>query len=109
MNLIIFGATGMFVKQLVKQSIYKGHHVKAFGRNVFTEDLPENDLLELVRGALFDADEVLQTSANSGTQNELIIQAPATAGDYFVQVESPNNGDSTLSRATRYKLTIERV
>ena len=29
MNLIIFGATGMVGKQLVKQALYMGHHVKA--------------------------------------------------------------------------------
>lgn len=54
MNLIIFGATGMVGKQLVKQALYMGHHVKAFGRNVFTEGLPEDKALELVQGALFD-------------------------------------------------------
>ena len=55
MNLIIFGATGMVGKELVKQALHKGHHVKAYGRNVFTEDLPKDDNLELVHGALFDA------------------------------------------------------
>ena len=54
MKLIIFGATGMVGKQLVKQALFNGHEVKAYGRNVFTEDLPKNDKLELVQGALFD-------------------------------------------------------
>lgn len=58
MQLIIFGATGMVGKQLVKQALYKGFSVRAFGRNVFTEDLPKNDLLELVQGALFDEGQV---------------------------------------------------
>ncbi len=58
MNIIIFGATGMVGKQLVKQALYKGHHVKAFGRNVFTEDLPEDEKLELIQGALFDEGQV---------------------------------------------------
>ena len=58
MNLIIFGATGMVGKELVKQALHKGHHVKAFGRNVFTEDLPTDDNLELVQGALFDEGQV---------------------------------------------------
>ncbi|MEO6730854.1 MAG: SDR family oxidoreductase [Ferruginibacter sp.] len=58
MQIIIFGATGMVGMQLVKQALYKGHHVKAFGRNVFTADLPKDDLLELVQGALFDEDQV---------------------------------------------------
>src|SRR5665647_929915 len=58
MQIIIFGATGTVGKQLVKQALYKGHQVKAFGRNVFTADLPKDDLLELVQGALFDEEQV---------------------------------------------------
>ena len=58
MQIIIFGATGMVGKQLVKQALHKGHQVKAFGRNVFTANLPKDDLLELVQGALFDEDQV---------------------------------------------------
>ena len=60
MKLIVFGATGMVGKQLVKQALYNGHTVKAYGRNVFTEDLPKDDNLELVQGALFDAGQVLK-------------------------------------------------
>lgn len=64
MKLIIFGATGMVGKQLVQQAIFKGYHVKAFGRNVYTIDyLPvesgeKADKLQLVQGALFDEGEV---------------------------------------------------
>ncbi len=58
MNIIIFGATGMVGKQLVQQALFKGHHVKAFGRNVFTELSMEEKNLELIRGALFDEGEV---------------------------------------------------
>jgi uncharacterized protein len=58
MNFIIFGATGMVGKQLVKQALLKGHHVKAFGRNVFTELNMEEKNLELIKGALFDEGEV---------------------------------------------------
>lgn len=58
MHIIIFGATGTVGKHLVKQALYMGHHVKAFGRNVFTADLPIDDKLELVQGALFDEDQV---------------------------------------------------
>jgi uncharacterized protein len=58
MNIIIFGATGMVGKQLVKQALFNGHHVKAFGRNVFTELNMEEKNLELIRGALFDEGEV---------------------------------------------------
>lgn len=58
MKIIVFGATGNVGKQLVKQALYNGHYVKAFARNVFTEDLPKDDKLELVQGALFDEKEV---------------------------------------------------
>ena len=58
MNIIIFGATGMVGKQLVQQALFKGHHVRAFGRNVFTTDFLQKDNLELVQGALFDEKEV---------------------------------------------------
>ena len=57
MKLIVFGATGQVGSQLVKQALWRGHEVKAFGRNVF--ELPlEDEKLELVKGALFDAGEV---------------------------------------------------
>jgi putative NADH-flavin reductase len=58
MKLIIFGATGMVGKQLVKQALFNGHSVKAYGRNVFTEDLPKDDNLELVQGTLFDGSQI---------------------------------------------------
>ncbi len=61
MNLIIFGATGMVGKQLVQQALFNKHHVKAFGRNVYTTDYLETENLELVQGALFDEDEVYNT------------------------------------------------
>lgn len=58
MKLIIFGATGMAGKELVKQALFNGNQVTAYGRNVFTEGLPDNDKLELVQGALFDESQV---------------------------------------------------
>ena len=58
MQIVIFGATGMVGTQLVKQALYNGHNVKAFGRNVFTEDLPKNDQIQLIQGALFDQKQV---------------------------------------------------
>ena len=58
MKLIIFGATGLVGKQLVQQALFNKHHVKAFGRNVFTTDYLETENLELVQGALFDEGEV---------------------------------------------------
>lgn len=59
MNLLIFGATGMVGHHLVNQALLKGYKVKAFGRNVYSTKMPENENLELVTGALFDAKEVL--------------------------------------------------
>lgn len=58
MKLVIFGATGMVGTHLVKQAIFNGHSVRAFGRNVFTAGLPDSKQLELVQGALFDAAQV---------------------------------------------------
>ena len=58
MNLIIFGATGMVGKQLVQQALFNKHHVKAFGRNVYTTDFLQTENLQLVQGALFDEGEV---------------------------------------------------
>jgi putative NADH-flavin reductase len=60
MNIIIFGATGLVGKQLVKQALYMGHHVKAYGRNVFTEHLPEDKEIEFVQGTLFDEKQVFK-------------------------------------------------
>lgn len=58
MNLIIFGATSLVGMQLVKQALYNGHHVKAYGKNVFTSNLPESKEVEVIQGALFDGYEV---------------------------------------------------
>jgi uncharacterized protein len=58
MKLIIFGATGLVGKQLVQQALFNKHHVKAFGRNVYTTDYLETENLQLVQGALFDEGEV---------------------------------------------------
>ena len=65
MILTIFGATGQTGKQVVKQALYDGHTVKAFGRNVFTAGLPDDKNLELITGALFDEDQVLKAIKGS--------------------------------------------
>jgi uncharacterized protein len=59
MNLVIFGATGQVGRQLVKQALFNGHHVKAFGRNVFTEFNTDEKNLTLIKGGVFDEAEVL--------------------------------------------------
>lgn len=61
MKLAIFGATGQVGKQLVKQALFNGHDVKAFGRNVFTEFSTEEKNLELIKGGVFDEQEVYDT------------------------------------------------
>lgn len=65
MIITVFGATGMVGKQLVQQALFKGHQVKAFGRNVFTTDFLEQDKIELIQGGLFDEKEVGKAIAGS--------------------------------------------
>lgn len=65
MIITIFGATGMAGKHLVKQAIYKGHTVKAFGRNVFTAGFNEHENLHLLQGALFDEQQVCDAVTGS--------------------------------------------
>jgi uncharacterized protein len=65
MILTIFGATGMVGKQLVEQALFRGHTVKAFGRNVFTELTMDEKNLQLIKGALFDGDDVLHAIKGS--------------------------------------------
>ena len=57
MKLIVFGATGQVGLQLLKQALWKGDAVKAFGRNVFDLEV-NNEHLEIIKGALFDEGEV---------------------------------------------------
>ncbi|MFN9111697.1 MAG: NAD(P)H-binding protein, partial [Bacteroidota bacterium] len=57
MNLIVFGATGQVGMHLIQQAIWKGHHVKAFGRNVFSLT-PEHEQLEKIKGSVFDRNEI---------------------------------------------------
>jgi putative NADH-flavin reductase len=63
MEVIVFGATGQVGLQLVKQSLWKGWKVRAFGRNVFDITI-ENENLQLIRGALFDETEVFNALKN---------------------------------------------
>ena len=58
MQLIVFGASGQVGTQLVKQALWRGYNVKAYGRNVYEMDI-ENDKLEKIKGGLFDAGDVL--------------------------------------------------
>ena len=42
----------------MRQALYNGDSVRAFGRNVFTSDLPDDERLERIQGALFDTGQV---------------------------------------------------
>lgn len=77
MNLIVFGATGMVGKQIVQQALYKGHHVKAFGRNVYTTDYLQPENLQLIQGALFDESEVF----NAITGSDAVLSAIGGGAD----------------------------
>jgi uncharacterized protein len=62
MEIVVFGATGQVGLELVKQALWKGHTVRAFGRNVheLLDKEEANDRLHLVKGALFDSGDVLK-------------------------------------------------
>lgn len=55
----------MVGKHLVKIALHKGHIIKAFGRNVYTSELPENKNLTVIQGALFDAGQVYEAISGS--------------------------------------------
>ncbi|HML57999.1 MAG TPA: NAD(P)H-binding protein [Ferruginibacter sp.] len=65
MQITVFGATTLAGKQLVLDGLALNHTMVAFGRNVFTADFPENDLLILKNGALFDDQDVLNALLGS--------------------------------------------
>lgn len=71
MRITIFGATGQVGRQLVRLALYQGHHVKAYGRNIYNAGLPEDDQLELCQGGLFD--EGLVEDAVSGADAVLSV------------------------------------
>lgn len=102
MQIIIFGATGMVGMQLVKQALYKGHHVKAFGRNVFTADLPKDDLLELVQGALFDEDQVYK--AIKGCDAVLSSLGGDTAGSDVTRSLGMKNIVAQMKKASVHRI-----
>jgi uncharacterized protein len=58
MKITIFGATGMVGKHLIDQARIHGHSVRAFGRNVFTKYSTGRKNLELIKGYLFEDDDI---------------------------------------------------
>jgi uncharacterized protein len=67
MIITIFGATGQVGKQLVKQSLFNGHTVRAYGRNVLDliADEERHENLELIKGGLFDKADVEKAIAGA--------------------------------------------
>lgn len=67
MRITVFGASGMVGKYVIRQALAAGHHVVAFGRNVenmIDEDL-RNDNLEVVKGYVFDEEDVYKAIKGS--------------------------------------------
>ena len=58
MRITVFGSTGQVGQQIVRQALYQGHQVRAFGRNVYSTPFPDDKNLERFKGALFDETEV---------------------------------------------------
>jgi uncharacterized protein len=60
MKIAVFGASGMVGKQVVEQALNRGHHVRAFGRNV--ENFIDKDLrkenFEAIKGYVFDESDI---------------------------------------------------
>ncbi|WP_165958000.1 NAD(P)-dependent oxidoreductase [Segetibacter sp. 3557_3] len=67
MNIVIFGATGMVGKHLVRKALVKGHNVKAFGRNVdhLVDEDNANDKLLAIKGYVFDEESVYDALVGS--------------------------------------------
>ena len=60
LKIVVFGATGMVGRQVIKHALSLGYSVKAFGRNV--EDLIDKDLKDedfvAIKGYVFEEEEV---------------------------------------------------
>lgn len=77
MIVTVFGSTGLMGKEIVKQAIFKDHHVRAYGRNVFTTTYTPSDKLEIIKGTLFDDEQVF--SAINGA--DVVISALGGGSD----------------------------
>ncbi len=63
MKIVIFGATGLVGKQLIKLALFQGHSVIAYGRNVLElmADEERHENLELIKGGAFDKSDIEKT------------------------------------------------
>ncbi len=67
MRIVIFGATGIVGKQLIKLALYKNYNVVAYGRNVheLIDDQERNGHLSLIKGGLFDKGDIEDAVKNA--------------------------------------------
>ena len=66
MVITVFGSTGFMGKELVKQALFKYHHVRAYGRQVHTTNYTPSDRLVTYPGTLFDDKQVLNALTAAG-------------------------------------------
>lgn len=77
MVITVFGSTGFMGKELVKQALFKYHHVRAYGRQVHTTNYTPSDRLVTYPGTLFDDKQVL----NALTGAEAVLTALESLSD----------------------------
>jgi uncharacterized protein len=67
MKIVIFGATGIVGKQLIKLALFKEYNVVAYGRNVheLIEEKERNENLQLIKGGLFDKSDIKDATKNA--------------------------------------------
>jgi uncharacterized protein len=68
MIITVFGATGMVGREIVKQALWQGHTVRAYGRNVheLIADEERHENLHLFKGGVFDKADVKKAVAGAG-------------------------------------------
>jgi uncharacterized protein len=67
MKIVIFGATGLVGKQLIKLALFKNYDVVAYGRNVheLIDEQERNENLQLIKGGLFDKSDIEDAIKNT--------------------------------------------
>lgn len=79
MTITVFGATGLTGKYILKLALWQEHTVRAFGRNVheLVEDSERHGNLQLYKGGVFDAKDVLKAIKGA----DAVISAIGGQGD----------------------------